>query len=141
MTKVNEWFLKNAAKSLLKFVCFSSPEHWTLLGITLTQLVYSVYLTAHNELRILQMGLRRFFAGFLVFWNLYYGHLHFDICGRRNIRKVTDSLAVTEAYFVMMYRQTILYNSGNGRIGLPVPREAAVRLRGELGRSAIVHTG
>lgn len=67
MTKVNEWFLKNAAKSLLKFVCFSSPEHWTLLEITLTQLVYSVYLTANNELRILQMGLRLFFAGFLDF--------------------------------------------------------------------------
>lgn len=69
------------------------------------------------------------------------GQLHFDICGWRNIRKVTDSLAVREAYFVMMYRQTILYNSGNGIIGMPVPRKAAVRLRGELGRSVIVHTG
>lgn len=52
------------------------------------------------------MGLRQFYT----LLHLYYGQLHFDICGWRNIKKVTDSLAGRKAYFVLMYRQMILNN-------------------------------
>lgn len=52
------------------------------------------------------MRLRQFYT----LLHLYYGQLHFDICGWRNIRKVTDRLTGRKAYFVMIYRQTILNN-------------------------------
>lgn len=55
------------------------------------------------------MGLRWFYT----LLHLYYGQLHFDICGLRNFRKVTDSLTGRKAYFVMIYRQMILYNFGH----------------------------
>lgn len=52
------------------------------------------------------MGLRQLYT----LMHLYYGQLHFGICGWRNIKEVTDRLAGRKSYFVMMYRQTVLNN-------------------------------